>query len=263
MATGDWIKMRTALSTHPKVVHILSATCTDKFSVIGGLFAVWAVFDTHSTDGRLVGYTPKSLDHVIGWEGFSQAMIEVNWLIYDGNQTIELPEFNEHNGQSAKRRAEDQKRKKLSRQNPQYVQELSDDIADKMRTGSGLEGERDKRKRKAKTSPSPPLVLTLPDWLPQDVWDAYLKMRVRIRKPATEEAKVLAIQKLDVLRLGGHDVRAILQQSVLNSWQGLFPLKGTDLAGGKRSAIEQRNEDSAREWASIPTINQGELLHVE
>ena len=76
MASG-WLKMRMDLQSHPKVVRILSAmrlkdgaTQTDKFRVIGGLHAVWSVFDTHSEDGRLYGYTPETLnDHVIGWEG--------------------------------------------------------------------------------------------------------------------------------------------------------------------------------------------------
>ncbi len=127
---GDWIKMRTDLQTHPKIVRILSATSTDKFRVIGGLHAVWTVFDTHSTDGVLKGYTPELLDHVIGWEGFSRAMEAVGWLLFDGIETLALPEFEAHNGQSAKRRAEDQKRKKNSRQS---VRNVSADDADKKR----------------------------------------------------------------------------------------------------------------------------------
>ena len=135
---GDWIKMRTNLQSHPKVVRILSATASDKFRVIGGLHAVWAVFDAHSEDGELKGYTPDLLDHIIGWEGFSRAMESVSWLAFDGLETITLPEFTEHNGQSAKRRAEDQKRKKDARnegkKRPQSVRTLSADDSDEMRT---------------------------------------------------------------------------------------------------------------------------------
>lgn len=142
--SGDWIKMRCELQTHPKIVRILSAmrphdvqTKTDKFRVVGGLHAVWTVFDTHSIDGVLFGYTPETLDHVIGWEGFSQAMISVGWMLYDGAETLALPEFDEHNGKSAKRRAEDQKRKRSERnadKNPQYVQDDGGQSADKKRT---------------------------------------------------------------------------------------------------------------------------------
>lgn len=111
---GDWIKMRIDLQSHPKIVRILSATDSDKFRAIGGLHAVWSIFDTHSEDGVLNGYSAKTLDHVIGWEGFSAAMIAVGWMI-ETPQGLVMPEFDEHNGKSAKRRAEDQRRKRESR----------------------------------------------------------------------------------------------------------------------------------------------------
>ena len=147
----DWIKMRCDLQTHPKVVRILSATQSDKFRVIGGLHAVWSVFDAHSVDGTLKGYTPELLDHVIGWEGFSRAMEAVGWLVFDGEETLSLPEFTEHNGQSAKRRAEDQKRKRDARRCPQSVR----DDADKIRTECGLEKRREEYIEEAKASLSP------------------------------------------------------------------------------------------------------------
>src|ERR1035437_1586388 len=131
---GDWIKMRIDLQSHPKVVRILSATKSDKFRVIGGLHAVWSVFDTHSDDGVLIGYTPETLDHIIGWSGFSTAMTDVGWLIENIGVSLAIPEFSEHNGQSGKRRAEDQKRKRDSRNGPKVVRILSANEPDKKLT---------------------------------------------------------------------------------------------------------------------------------
>lgn len=144
---GDWIKMRVDLQSHPKVVRILSATCTDKFRAIGGLHAVWTIFDTHSEDGKLKGYTPELLDHVIGWDGFARAMESVGWLQYDGLETLALPEFEAHNGKSGKRRAEDQKRKKESRQS---VRILSEECPTDLRTRE------EKRREDIKASPIVP-----------------------------------------------------------------------------------------------------------
>lgn len=144
---GDWIKMRLSLQTHPKIVRILSATKSDKFRAIGGLHAVWSVFDTHSVDGRLDGYTPETLDHIIGWDGFAQALIGVGWLAQDGPDALVLPDFDEHNGASGKRRAEDQKRKRESRKNPKDVTEDCGQNADKMRT-------REEKRREEDTSTS-------------------------------------------------------------------------------------------------------------
>lgn len=126
---GDWIKMRIDLQSHPKIVRILSATGTDKFRVIGGLHAVWAIFDTHSEDGILQGYTPKALDHVIGWDGFAERMMDVGWL-EELTEGLVMPGFEDHNGKSAKRRAEDQKRKREARNSPQSVRNTSANDSD-------------------------------------------------------------------------------------------------------------------------------------
>ena len=61
---GDWIKMQTNLLTHPKVVRMASALKTDRFRIIGGLWSVWSLFDAHSEDGRLSGYSPETLDEM-------------------------------------------------------------------------------------------------------------------------------------------------------------------------------------------------------
>lgn len=154
---GDWIKMRLDLQSHPKIVRILSTTKSDKFRVIGGLHAVWAVFDTHSIDGRLDGYTPEALDHIIGWPGFAGAVIAVGWLAVDGPETLILPEFDEHNGKSGKRRAEDQKRKRGERKSencPQNVRKMSNQKSDGI--GSREEKRREDIKEHKPTSVQSP-----------------------------------------------------------------------------------------------------------
>ena len=56
----------------------------------------------------------------------------------------------------------------------------------------------------------------------------YVAMRKQIKAPMTDRAVELAIKKLSDMSKGDNDVAiAILEQSVLNSWKGLFELKGT------------------------------------
>ena len=59
-------------------------------------------------------------------------------------------------------------------------------------------------------------------------------MRKQIKKPlATDRAIELAIKKLDKLSGGDNDKAIeILNQSILNSWQGLFPLKDENTSKG-------------------------------
>lgn len=151
MALG-WIKVRTDLQTHPKVVRISSALRADRFRVIGGLHAVWSIFDAHSLDGTLDGYTTETLDALIGWPGFSAAMAAVEWLKVS-EDSLEVPRFDEHNGANAKRRAEDAVRKRLARASasgPQEVREMSAKKPDIARTESGPE----KRREEKNSSPS-------------------------------------------------------------------------------------------------------------
>ena len=129
---GDWIKMRCDLLTHPKVVRMMSALHADKLRVVGGLHAVWCLFDVHSIDGNLDGYTPAILDTYLGWDGFGQAMIDVGWLEYQ-NETLMMPRFEQHNGKSAKRRAEETERK-MSARKAQTVCNVSASDADKKRS---------------------------------------------------------------------------------------------------------------------------------
>lgn len=134
---GDWIKMRMDLHRHPKVVRIMSALNADRLRAIGGLHAVWCIFDEHSQDGRLDGYTPRIMDDMIGWKGFCQAMIDVGWLTYSTTEGLAVPNFDTHNGDSAKRRATEAERKRSSRktsaERPQNVRTECGQKADQRR----------------------------------------------------------------------------------------------------------------------------------
>lgn len=112
---GDWIKMRTDLFTHPKVVRISSALKADTLRTVGGLMSVWCLFDAHSTDGRLEGYTPDMVNQLLRWDGFAEQMMRVGWMFTEPDEVLVLPEFYAHNGSSAKRRAMEKDRKKSVR----------------------------------------------------------------------------------------------------------------------------------------------------
>lgn len=62
----------------------------------------------------------------------------------------------------------------------------------------------------------------LPEKIKKETWDAYLEMRKVIKKPATEHAKKLIIKKLLSMT---DDPNLVLEQSIQNSYQGVFPLK--------------------------------------
>ena len=111
---GDWIKMRIDLHTSPKVVRISSALKTDRLRTVGALHAIWCIFDLHSEDGKLDGYSTEILDSMIGFTGFCNELIKCEWLVVSGDSLC-MPRFDEHNGKSAKKRAMDSERKRAVR----------------------------------------------------------------------------------------------------------------------------------------------------
>jgi len=105
---GAWIKVRTNLWDDPRVVRLCDLIDTDEARIVGGLVRLWSLADAHSTDGTLV-YSPGSLDRKIGILGFADALQAVGWLQIN-NAGICVPRFDEHNGKTAKRRAQDASR---------------------------------------------------------------------------------------------------------------------------------------------------------
>jgi hypothetical protein len=74
-----------------------------------------------------------------------------------------------------------------------------------------------------KKSQTPPI--EIPDWIPTESWLGFVEMRTTIKKPLTPRAVELAIAQLGKLRDAGYPPGAVLDQSVMNGWLGLFPLK--------------------------------------
>jgi hypothetical protein len=193
---GDWIKMRAELHTHPKVVRIMSALHADKLRVIGGLHAVWCLFDAHSEDGQLEGYTPEALDCMIGWDGFTEALAAVAWVEI-GDGFLSLPRFDEHNGRSAKRRATETQRKREERS--KSVLNLSAIDADKLRSREEKRRE-EQVSEEAKASSSSPVATRSRPQVPcqyQAIVDAYheaLPMLPRVK--LMDDKRKAAMRKL-------------------------------------------------------------------
>lgn len=83
--------------------------------------------------------------------------------------------------------------------------------------GGGGEGEGNKKGKNEK--------ITLPDWLPVDLWDEFKKYRTKIKKPLGLKAEQLNIAKLEKLKLKGNDPIKVIEETIMRGWQGFFELK--------------------------------------
>lgn len=68
---------------------------------------------------------------------------------------------------------------------------------------------------------------------PQPQFKAWIEMRRKIGKAPTDFAVKLALGKLERLRDQGFDPSEVLDQSTLNSWPGLYPVREDRTASGR------------------------------
>lgn len=101
---GDWIKMRTDLDEDPSVIGIALATGLEEDVVVGKLWKLWKWANQQTRDGNAVGVSEKWVDRYLRVDGFSAAMAKFGWLVVS-EDGINFPNFDRHNGKSAKERA--------------------------------------------------------------------------------------------------------------------------------------------------------------
>lgn len=124
----------------------------------------------------------------------------------------------------------------------------------KGREGKGKEG-------RGKEEPHSVKSEELPDWLPEDAWLAFVAMRKKIRAPLTGDAVKLAFKTLEKLMQDGYKPRAVLDQSTLNSWRGLFEVKAQQRGNGQSIDRQAFNDiENARAKALLfgPEVDHAE-----
>lgn len=101
--------------------------------------------------------------------------------------------------------------------------------------------EEDSIDKVSKGKKTPAVYYPTDDLLNQTFTD-YVEMRKKLKSPMTERAIQLAMGNLEKLSGGDNDTAVqILEQSIMNSWKGLFALKEEKQNGRKAGAIDWDN----------------------
>ena len=223
---GDWIKMRKSLPTDGRIVRMMSALNADRLRTLGGLMSAWCLLDEHTSDGKLQGYTPAAFDEIIGFPGLAHAMEAVGWLEV-GDGFLQAPDFERHNGTTAKRRAQESVRKMSARN--------ADKCPQVKQTKSAPEKRREEKNiiSLSGNDNGDPESVTLPEDAPAEAvaawaeWQAYRQSRAAakgtLKYPWTEQAARMGANQM-MAYIGTHGIRAVCDRvasAISSNWKGI------------------------------------------
>ncbi len=227
---SGWIKFEKDLQSDPRVTRMAKAL-QGQWSMVSGcnasalpgvtlvcgaLARLWIFADSHARDDNTIDIGMDEIDELVGIPGFSKLMPS-DWLLEVGPHTVELPEFQEHNGVEAKKKALTQKRvaRHRSKDKPKSVS---------TRNASALPDQtRPDQTKTPKEAAAPPFDPNSIPGLDQKAWSMWIEHRKAIKEPILEHAMPVAAKRL--AKLNGAQVEEV-ERAIAGGWQGLHPPQG-------------------------------------
>jgi len=243
-----WIKIECGLINKPEVMQLAGLLDIDEHTVVGHLVAFWSWVDANmSRDCPDTTGTKRGLDRVAGRDGFTDALVQVGWLEFDGSR-VTVPHFEYHLSQSAKTRATDARKKARQRA-------ASRSKGDNVPLASGQEGGPEEIRRDKKyiyvQSPDVLIPTTMDNDTCKDAmvrWCKYLEAKGWHESAPSENDMQLQAAWEMAARMGPDGFPAAVQYSIANGWKNLrMPNEGT--AGAKK-----RKPHNQKAWQMVVAI---------
>jgi hypothetical protein len=129
---GDWIKLEHATPDKPEIVNMSSILKMDQDAVFGKCVRLWIWADQQTVDGNALSVTEPFIDRLTFCPGFAAALRHVGWL--SGREgRLMIPNFDRHNGQTAKNRAQTKARVERSRSTQCNATSVTESLPEKRR----------------------------------------------------------------------------------------------------------------------------------
>jgi hypothetical protein len=141
---GDWIKIEHATAGKAEVLKMARMIGINRREMVGLLvdFFIWC--DVNCVDGVVDGVVDADVDAVMSCAGFSSVMREIGWLKFHALPTrMEMVNWNNHNGETAKKRALKNRRQKKWRENVDVSVDANVDAAPSTKASTREEKRRD------------------------------------------------------------------------------------------------------------------------
>lgn len=101
----SWIKWRTSLCEGAEARQLARHLGCHRLMALGAMNAWISWLDEHTEDGKS-HLLPSEVDDVVGLGGMTDGLISIGWARLDAEGCVEAVDYEKHNGNSAKKRAE-------------------------------------------------------------------------------------------------------------------------------------------------------------
>ena len=109
---GDWIKVEKATPDKPEVGFIARACGVSQADAFLAWFRLWSYLDDQISDGSVRMWTPEDCDRIGRLPGLGNALSSdqgCGWITFHGSGAT-VTNWDRHNGQSAKKRCQTNRR---------------------------------------------------------------------------------------------------------------------------------------------------------
>ena len=231
MADVKWIKITTSMFDDEKIRIIESMPDADAILVIW--IKLLTLAGKNNTNGFIflsenIPYTDEMLSTIFNRPLNTvrlalQTFKQFGMIDYDDKNFLFLVNWEKHQNIEGLEKIREQTRKRVAKHR-ENQKALTGDVTLPVTQSNATEKNKNRTEKKEniyiahfeKYTDNPHLIQTLQD---------FLKMRKTIKKPMTERAIKDLLSKLDKLVDTDQGKIDILEQSIFNSWQGIFPLK--------------------------------------
>ena len=198
----------------------------------------------HAENGKFINYSAEEIEAILHWGGeknlLVNSMTKVGFLNKKGNH-YEVNDWKEHEGHIINYK----KRSKIA------AKARWDKIKNKSNAPSNAK-DKPKHPNQASNQASNqalPNQHYLQDKKFAKSFEDYLEMRKKIRKPATNRAIDLVFNKLNEFPI--ETATKMLEQSIINSWQGIFALRVPIKIEPKIEKLEPINEEEHKKVSAL------------
>ena len=281
MVTVKWIKIVTDIFDDEKMLLIESLPSADSIIVVW--FKLLCLAGKNNNSGvfmlnERIAYTDEMLATIfrkdVNTVRFALKTFADFGMIEIIDNVITIPNWGKHQTLDAyeKRKERDRIYQKEKRAKQKLLIKSSDESAEKSSDVVALEEEKEKEEDKNKNNKKKKkseFDIFIEEYtenlkLKETIYE-FIKMRKAIKAPMTSNALKLMLRKLDNISNNDDEKIEIINNSILNSWKGIFPLKSTDSeyggnsrndkgrskSDGNSGVTSNNNREKSDEWVGL------------